>query len=88
MTDHTADLKAFLDASPVNFLAVEELRRRLDAAGFSELNPADTWTICPGDRRYLCANGSAIFAFIAGDAPPPPRVRIISAHRDSPSFRV
>ncbi len=88
MTDHTADLKAFLDASPVNFLAVEELRRRLDAAGFSELNPADTWTICPGDRRYLCANGSAIFAFIAGDAPAHTGVRIISAHSDSPCFRV
>ena len=85
---HISDLRAFLDASPVNFLAVAELRRRLDAAGFSELHPADAWTIRPGDRRYVCANSSAIFAFIAGDAPTHTGVRIISAHSDSPGFRV
>jgi len=85
---HVSDLKAFLDASPVNFLAVAEIKRRLDAAGFSELRAADAWTVRPGDKRYVCANGSAIFAFVAGDAPAHAGVRIISAHSDSPCFRV
>ncbi|MDE6541180.1 MAG: M18 family aminopeptidase, partial [Muribaculaceae bacterium] len=88
MTDHIADLKAFLDASPVNFLAVDELRRRLDAAGFSELRAADAWTLRPGDRRYVCVNGSALMAFVVGDAPAAAGFRIIAAHSDSPCFRV
>ena len=82
------DLKTFLDASPVNFLAVAELRRRLEAAGFTELRATDPWTIRPGARHYVTANGSALFAFIAGDAPTHAGVRIISAHSDSPCFRV
>lgn len=82
------DLKTFLDASPVNFLAVAELRRRLEAAGFTELRATDPWTIRPGARHYVTANDSALFAFIAGDAPAHAGVRIISAHSDSPCFRV
>ncbi len=82
------DLKAFLDASPVNFLVVAELRRRLEAAGFTELRATDAWTIRTGARHYVTANGSALFAFIAGDAPASAGVRIISAHSDSPCFRV
>ena len=60
MNSHVNDLKAFLDASPVNFLAVDELRRRLDAAGFSELRACDAWQLKPGDCRYVCVNGSAL----------------------------
>ncbi len=82
------DLLHFLDASPVNFLAVAELRRRLEAAGFSELRAADAWSIKPGDKRYVCVNSSALFAFVAGTQPASAGVRIISAHSDSPCFRV
>ena len=88
MNSHVNDLKAFLDASPVNFLAVDELRRRLDAAGFSELRACDAWQLKPGDCRYVCVNGSALFAFVVGDAPAHAGVRIIAAHSDSPCFRV
>ena len=88
MNSHVNDLKAFLDASPVNFLAVDELRRRLDAAGFSELRACDAWQLKPGDCRYVCVNGSALFAFVVGDAPACAGVRIIAAHSDSPCFRV
>lgn len=82
------DLLHFLNASPVNFLAVAELRRRLEAAGFTELRAADPWTVSAGDKRYVCANSSAIFAFVAGDGAPSEGVRIICAHSDSPCFRV
>lgn len=82
------DLLRFLDASPVNFLAAAELCRRLDAAGFSELRMSDAWTLRPGDRRYVCVNSSAVFAFVAGTEAPSAGVRIICAHSDSPCFRV
>lgn len=82
------DLIHFLDASPVNFLAAAEICRRLDAAGFRRLDAADEWHIRPGDRCYVCVNSSAVFAFAAGSAGPAAGVRIISAHSDSPCFRV
>ncbi len=83
------DLCNFLDASPVNFLAVAEIRRRLEDAGFSKLDMADSWSVSPGDRHYVVKNGSAIFAFIAGDdAVERHGFHIISSHCDSPCFRV
>lgn len=83
------NLLEFLDASPVNFWAVETVRRQLDAAGFSELDMRKAWALCPGDRRYVLKNGSAIFAFIVGTAAPADAgFNIIAAHSDSPGFRL
>ncbi|MDE6311145.1 MAG: M18 family aminopeptidase [Muribaculaceae bacterium] len=83
------DLCNFLDASPVNFLAVAEIRRRLEEAGFTELDMSDSWKVSPGERRYVVKNGSAIFAFIAGEGPVEGHgFHIISSHCDSPCFRV
>lgn len=82
------DLGAFLDASPVNFWAVETVRRHLENAGFAELDMADAWNLKPGDRRYVVKNDSAIFAFIVGHGAPYDGFKIISAHSDSPGFRI
>ncbi len=87
MTDYK-DLAAFLDASPVNFLAVATLRSHLDAAGFTELRMCDVRHLRPGDRRYVVKNDSAIFAFVVGEGESPVPFRIISAHSDSPGFRL
>lgn len=89
MTEEIKDLCAFLDAAPVNFLAVAELRRRLDASGFRQLRPEDSWDLRPGDRRYITRNSSALFAFIVGEGPVAENgFHIISSHCDSPCFRV
>lgn len=82
------DLIDFLDSSPVNFWAVETLRRRLEAEGFRELDMRDEWSIAPGDRRYVVKNGSALFAFIAGYGEPSRGFHIVAAHSDSPCFRI
>lgn len=83
------DLKQFLDSSPVNFWAVDTVRRMLDEAGFTELDMRQPWKITPGARHYVVQNGSAIFAFIAGNADAGAgSYRIISAHSDSPCFRI
>ncbi|MDE6438939.1 MAG: M18 family aminopeptidase, partial [Muribaculaceae bacterium] len=87
MNAHTDDLLAFLDASPCNFLAVDSLRRRLEDAGFSEIKMADAWQLSAGDRRYVVKNDSAIFAFVVG-SDPLAGFRVISAHSDSPGFRI
>jgi aspartyl aminopeptidase len=81
-------LKSFLDASPVNFFAVETLRKQLEASGYTYLDARSKWTIERGKKYYTTQNDSAIFAFIAGTSQVPSAFRIISAHSDSPGFRV
>lgn len=88
MNEHTADLLKFLDASPCNFLAVKNIRMRLDALGFRELDMADSWVIEPGGRYYVVKNNSALFAFVAGLGKPEDGYKIICAHSDSPGFRI
>ena len=87
MNRYIADLIDFLDESPVNFFAVDTVRRRLEEHGFLELNPAQRWELSAGDRRYVIQNGSAIFAFVVGDRAESP-FHIIAAHSDSPGFRL
>lgn len=85
--NYTADLLQFLNESPCNFLAVKNITDRLDKAGFSLLDMGDEWTLRPGDRRYVVKNSSAVFAFIVG-SDPAAGFKIISAHSDSPGFRI
>ncbi len=86
--NYAADLCAFLDDSPVNFYAVDTVRRRLEAEGFSELKMEDCWALEPGDRRFVVKNGTAIFAFIVGTGSPERGFNIVAAHSDSPGFRI
>ena len=82
------NLAAFLDSSPVNFWAVETVCGHLKEGGFIELDMRDPWNLVPGGKYYVKKNDSAVFAFIAGDGPADSPFKIISAHSDSPSFRV
>ena len=86
--NYVEDLIDFLNESPCNFFAVEAAVRRLEAAGFSRLDPRDEWSLQPGDRRYIVKNSSAVFAFVVGSGDAAAGWRIISAHSDSPGFRV
>ncbi len=86
--NYIADLCNFLDASPVNFWAADTVRRRLENHGFEHLDMRATWSLKPGDRRYVMVNGSAVFAFIVGDGGAAAPFDIIAAHSDSPGFRI
>lgn len=77
----------FLDSSPVNFWAVETLRKQLEDNGYTHLDTADHWEIKPGGKYFITHNGSALLAVRAGDNPAA-GFKIISAHSDSPGFRV
>lgn len=82
------DLAAFLDASPVNFWAVKTISDHLDAAGFRPLDMRSAWELQPGGKYYVTKNDSAIFAFIVGTGNASAPFNIISAHSDSPGFRI
>lgn len=83
-------LLSFLDASPVNFLAVEQIRQQLEAAGFTRIDPTLPMPrLEAGAQVYVTKNDSAIFAFrlgrkTLGEA----GFKMICAHSDSPCFRI
>lgn len=88
-TDLAQDLLDFIDASPTPWHAVAEAARRLDAAGYRELNPAEAWEIAPGDKVYVTKAGSSLVAFQIGtDALTKTGFRLVGAHTDSPNLRL
>ena len=80
----------FLNASPCNFWAVDTIRRHLSDNGYTELDMSESWRdkLHPGGKHFVIKNSSAIFAFEIGDGSPSSHFRIISAHSDSPGFRI
>ena len=84
-----ADLRAFVDASPSSFAAVDEMVRRLRDGGFSELAEVEHWSLSPGDQRYVVRDGGSVVAFRVGRAPlPEAGIRLVGTHTDSPTFKV
>lgn len=82
-------LLGWLDESTCNFMAVAAIERELQSAGFNELRQADKWDIRRGGKYYIKKNDSAVFAFIIGDGEISREgFRIISAHSDSPCFKI
>lgn len=88
MTPLTRDLCDFLDASPCNFLAVSNIAQRLNGEGFTAIEFRNRDALEPGGKYYFTVNGSAIIAFIVGQGAPEQGFKIISAHSDSPGFRI
>ncbi len=82
------DLMAFLNAGVCNFLAVKTVAERLDAAGYCRLDMRDAWSLDRGGKYYVVKNDSAIFAFVVGHGDAASGYKIISAHSDSPGFRI
>ena len=83
-------LLSFLDASPVNFLAVKNIADMIEAGGFRRLNPAlPIGMVNAGDRFFVTKNDSSIFAFRIGAKPlADVGFHMICAHADSPTFRI
>ena len=84
------NLIAFLNESPVNFLAVKAVSNRLEAAGYRRLEAGySIGEVKPGDRLYVTKNDSSIYAFHIGHQPMSEAgFHIVCAHCDSPTFRI
>lgn len=83
-------LLSFLDASPVNFLAVKNIADTLAANGFHRIDPAlPLGEVKSGDRFFVTKNDSSIYAFRIGNKPiADAGFHMICAHCDSPTFRI
>lgn len=83
-------LLSFLDASPVNFLAVKNITDMLEAGGFRRLDPCQPLgAVHAGDRFFVTKNHSSVYAFRIGRKPlAEAGFHMICAHSDSPTFRI
>ena len=80
----------FLNASPVNFLAVRNLVEELEKAGYRRVNPCEPLgKVAAGDKFFVTKNDSSVYAFEIGSNPlADAGFHMICAHCDSPTFRV
>ena len=83
-------LLSFLDASPVNFLAVKNIADTLLANGFRRVDPSQPLgEVKSGDRFFVTKNDSSVFAFRIGNKPiADAGFHMICTHCDSPTFRI
>lgn len=83
-------LLSFLDASPVNFLAVKNIADTLLTNGFRRVDPSQPLgEVKSGDRFFVTKNDSSVFAFRIGNKPiADAGFHMICAHCDSPTFRI
>lgn len=80
----------FLDASPVNFLAVKNIVSELEAAGYRRIDPQmPIGKVEAGDKLFVTKNDSSVYAFHIGNKSlADAGFHMICAHSDSPTFRI
>lgn len=83
-------LLSFLDASPVNFLAVKNLTDELQQHGYRRIDTTEALgTVKAGDKFFVTKNDSSIYTFQIGRKPlAETGFHMICAHCDSPTFRI
>lgn len=79
----------FLNASPVNYLAVNTIAGVLEDAGFRHVDVrGEMPALKTGDKVYFTKNDSSIYAMHIGQLPMQDGVHMVCAHCDSPTFRI
>ena len=87
MSELTNRLLSFLNESPTAFHAVGNIRRRLLAAGFTELDESSGWSLSRGKGYFAVRNESSLIAFRIPQSEPK-GFMIGASHSDSPSFKI
>ncbi len=86
MKENVRDLIGFIHRSPSPYHVVRNLEEMFSHAGFTKLSEGRNYRLEKGGSYFVSRNGSALIAFRI-----PQSVQgfsIVSAHTDSPSFRV
>jgi aspartyl aminopeptidase len=79
----------FIYDSPSAFHVVDNASLILEKAGFEKLELPLKWDLKKGGKYFTTRNDSSLFAFIIGTGEPEEEgVRMISAHSDSPCFKI
>ena len=81
------ELLDFIAASPSPYHAVEQIRTRLESAGYTELSEAEEWKLSLPGKYYVRRNSSSLIALRLPGADFP-GFMIMAGHSDSPSFKI
>ena len=81
----TEELCSFIEKSPTQFHAVRNMEKELLSAGFEKLEETKRWNIKKNGSYFVTRNGSSLIAFRTNDSE---GYSIVSAHTDSPAFKV
>ncbi|MDO5750469.1 MAG: M18 family aminopeptidase [Rothia sp. (in: high G+C Gram-positive bacteria)] len=83
------DLAQFVKDSPVSYLAARTVARRLQAAGFTELQENDAWDSQVAYGRHYVIRDGAVIAWAGGrKAEKASGYRVLGAHTDSPALKI
>lgn len=80
------DLFKFIDGSPSPFHAVDQVKTKLIANGFNELQEAQAWDLEKNKKYFVTRNDSSLIAFTTPEQFD--CLKITAAHSDSPTFVV
>lgn len=80
-------LLEFIRKSPTAFHAVEEMKRRFEKEGFTQLKEEEHWELKKGGNYYVTRNNSALIAFSIPEKNAD-SFRIMASHSDSPAFKI
>ncbi|MFG6355735.1 MAG: M18 family aminopeptidase [Acetatifactor sp.] len=87
-------LLEFIQNSPSMFHVADNMKKRLEEAGFVQLREREDWELTPGGAYFVTRNDSSLIAFRlpaageAGGSRPFKGYHIVAAHSDSPTFKV
>ena len=85
--ENAEKLLTFIDHSPCAFHVIQNMKKELSEAGFTELNEKDRWNLKKGGKYFVTRNLSSVIAFRI----PEEEFRsfnIMASHSDSPSFKI
>ena len=81
------ELLQFIEKSPSTYHVIENMRRRLLASGYTELEENARWSLVHGGKYFLTRGGTSCIAFRI----PEEAARgfmLTASHSDSPSFKL
>ena len=87
MNNTVLALKEYLDRSPSQYHAVENLKQMLLNAGYVQLAESEVWQLQPGKGYFVIRGGSALIAFRIPEGAPT-GFMMSAAHSDRPTFKV
>ena len=81
------ELLQFIEKSPSTYHVMENVRARLLAAGYTELEENARWSLAHGGKYFLTRGGTSCIAFRVPEQTAH-GFMLTASHSDSPSFKI
>lgn len=83
------NLIEFINQSPTNYHAVQNVKKHLTDNGFKQLFSGEAWHLERGGKYFVTKNHSSLYAFVPGSGDIAENgFKFICAHSDSPTFKI